>query len=61
MTETMVLLGVAIRLAQVAPAARVLEEVVPLLQHPGLRAEPGPAVDGEGRMLVGAGLVLGQG
>jgi hypothetical protein len=58
-TETMVLLGVAIVLRRLRQRVRVLEEIVPLLQHPGLRAEPGSAVDGEGRMLVGAGLALG--
>jgi MFS family permease len=45
-------------LAQVAPAEGVLEEVVPLLQHPVFGPFSFPAVDGDGRMLVRAGLVL---
>jgi MFS family permease len=45
-------------LAQVAPAQGVLEEVMPLLQHPALGPFSLPAVDGDGRVLVRAGLVL---
>ena len=41
-------------LAQVAPALGVLEEVVPLLEHPVLGALAGTAVDRERGVLVGA-------
>jgi hypothetical protein len=39
-------------LPQIAPAPRVLEEVMPFLQHPVLGAKPGPAVDLERSVLV---------
>ena len=45
-------------LAQVAPAAGVLEEVVPLLEHQALGALAGAAVDRPGRVLVRARAVL---
>jgi hypothetical protein len=46
-------------LAEVTPAERVPEEVVPLLQHARLGGRPRPAVDPERRVLVGTLLPLG--
>ena len=39
-------------LAEVAPPAGVVEEVVPFLQHPLFGAEPGAAVDPPGGVLI---------